>query len=374
MAKLSFILVLILALSARAQSSQELVEDAQQKQRAGNLAGAAAEYKQFLQLHPEATPIYSNLGAALAGLGRFEEAIAEYKIALEQSPSLTQARLNLALCYYKMGKIQDATVELEKVRTENPDNRQAMLLLGDCYMRLGRESDVIRVLEPEKDKYPDDLAIAYLLGTALIRDKRVAEGQVLVDRILRNGDSAEAHLMLGIAKMGVSDFAGARDELAKAVALNPNLPEAHVLYAKALMFTGDSDLSEKEFLAELSLDPYNFDANLQLGANAKQEQNYAQAKKYFARAAETRPGDPGVGYQLALLAVEEGQLEKSRQMLETLIRDSPQFLEAHVSLALVYYRLKRPEDSKREREIVQKLTAEAQARQPGVKQSEGKLP
>jgi hypothetical protein len=43
-------------------------------------------------------------------------------------------------------------------------------------------------------------------------------------------------------------------------------------------------------------------------------------------------------------------------------------MEAHVSLALVYYRLKRPDDGKREREIVQKLTAKAQAKQPGVKQ------
>ena len=48
--------------------------------------GAAAEYRQFLQMHPEATAIHSNLGAALAGLGRFEEAISEYKIALETVP------------------------------------------------------------------------------------------------------------------------------------------------------------------------------------------------------------------------------------------------------------------------------------------------
>jgi Tfp pilus assembly protein PilF len=373
MLKFTFTFVLSLAFTTFAQSPQQLVQDAQQKQRAGDLEGAVAGYQQFLRMYPEATAIHSNLGAALADLGRFEEAISQYKIALSQSPKLTQARLNLALCYYKMGRIEDAATELEKVRVEDPENRQAALLLADCYMRLGCENDVIRVLDPEEKKYPDDLAIAYLLGTALIREKRVEEGQVLVDRILRNGDSAEAHLMLGTAKMGASDFAGARDEFAKAVTLNPNLPEVHVLYAKALMLTGDSDLSTKEFTAELRVDPYNFDANLQLGAMAKQEQNYEQAKKYFVRAEETRPGDPGVRYQLALLALEQGDPEKARQTLEALVKESPQFLEAHVSLALVYYRLKRTEDSKREREIVQKLTAEVQAKQPGVNQNGGKL-
>jgi tetratricopeptide (TPR) repeat protein len=370
------LIVVVLTISAAgscAQTPQEIVQDAQQKQRAGDLEGAAAEYKQFLQLHPEATAIHSNLGAALAGLGRFEEAIAEYKIALTQSPGLPAAQLNLALCYYKMGRIQDASTELEKLDHEKQDNRQAMLLLADCYMRLGREEDVIRVLEPQEVRYPDDLAIAYLLGTAYIRQKRVAEGQVLVDRILRNGDSAEAHMMLGTAKMGVNDFAGARDEFAKAVAMNPNLPEVHVLYAKALMFSGDSDLSAKEFGAELRQDPYNFDANLQLGASAKQEQKNAEARKYFERAGETRPGDPGVRYQLALLTMEDGELDQAREILEALVRESPQFLEAHVSLAQVYYRLKRPEDGKKERDIVEKLTAEIQAKQPGVRQAEGKL-
>lgn len=348
-------------------SPQQLVQDAMQKQQAGDLEGAVTEYRQFLKLHPEAAPIHTNLGAALAGLGRYEEALPEYKIALRQSPKLVGARLNLALVYYKMGKIDDAAKELEKVYAEDPSSHQAVLLLSDCYMRMGREEDVIRILEPEQKKYPDDMAVAYLLGTALIHQKRVEEGEVLVDRILRNGDSAEAHLMLGSAKMNVQDYAGARDEFAKAVALNPNLPEVHVLYAKALVFTGDSDLSAKQYETELQVDPYNFDANLQLGAAARQEQKYDEAEKYFVRAEETRPGDPGVRYQLALVAIDQGRLEDARQILEGLIKQSPQFTEAHVSLSLVYYRLKRPEDSKRERETVLKLTAEAQAKQPGAK-------
>src|ERR1700754_2321620 len=115
-----------LALTARAQMSpQELVMDGQQKQRAGDLEGAIADYRQFLKLHPEVAAIHSNLGAALAGLGRYEEALPEYKTALKLSPKLVGARLNLALVYYKMGKLDDAARELEKVHAEDPQNHQA---------------------------------------------------------------------------------------------------------------------------------------------------------------------------------------------------------------------------------------------------------
>ena len=351
-----------------AQDPQQLVQDAIQKQKAGDLAGAVPEYRQFLKLHPEATAIHSNLGAALAGLGRYEEAVVEYKIALKQSPRLPSARLNLALAYYKMGHIADAATQLERVHAEDPSNHQAVIVLGDAYLRMGQNKNVIRVLAPEAKKYPDDLAIVYMLGTAYIRNKQVEPGQVLVDRILRNGDSAEAHLMLGTAKMNIQDFAGARDEFAKAVALNPNLPDAHVLYAEALHLTGDSEQSSKEYQAGLAQDPYSFEANLQLGANAREEHDYERAEQYFKRALETRPGDPGVLYQLALIDSDQARLDPARQKLEALVKEYPDFTEAHVSLSLVYYRLKRPEDGKREHKIVQRLNAEAQAKQPGVKQ------
>jgi hypothetical protein len=58
------------------------------------------------------------------------------------------------------------------------------------------------------------------LGTALIRDNQPARGQLLVDRILRDGESAEARLLLGTTKMNAQEFPGpGRSE--EASELNP---------------------------------------------------------------------------------------------------------------------------------------------------------
>ena len=77
---------------------------------------------------------------------------------------------------------------------------------------------------------------------------------------------------------------------------------------------------------------------------------------------------------MALIALDEGKLDESRQILEALVKESPQFTEAHVSLATVYYRLKRKEDGDRERAIVQRLNAEAQAREPGARAASPQRP
>ena len=79
-------------------------------------------------------------------------------------------------------------------------------------------------------------------------------------------------------------------------------------------------------------------------------------------------------YQLALIALAQDKTDDACRELESLVKESPQFTEAHVSLSMVYYRLKRPEEGKREHDIVQRLTAEAQAKQPGVKPNETKHP
>ncbi len=336
--KPAFLVILSLGAVARAQTPQALIQDAIAKQSAGDLEGAVKEYREFLRTHPNEAVVRSNMGAALAGLGRFEEAITEYRIALKQSPALPGAALNLALAYY-----------------------------ADCYLRMGQNEDAIALLQPEEKLRPDDLAIVYMLGTALIRNHQVRQGEALVDRILRNGESAEAHLMLGSAKMDVADFAGARDEFDKAVALNPNLPEVHGLYAQSLRVTGDPDGAAKEFKAELAVDPYDYNSNLQVGSMLRQNQHYDEARPYLLRALKTRPGDAPTRYQLATIALSEGKVEEARRELELIVKELPQFTEAHVSLSIAYFRLKRPDDANRERGIVAKLTAESQAKQPGAK-------
>ena len=70
---------------------------------------------------------------------------------------------------------------------------------------------------------------------------------------------------------------------------------------------------------------------------------------------------------MATLDLQDGQTEQARVELEKLTKEIPQFVEAHVSLATVYYRLKRKEDGDRERAIVLQLNAEKQAAEPGAK-------
>ena len=106
---------------------------------------------------------------------------------------------------------------------------------------------------------------------------------------------------------------------------------------------------------------------------ARQDDNFEDAARFLQRALEVRPGDLGARYQIAALHLSIGKIEESQKELEEVVNEAPNFVEAHVSLARVYYREKRKQDGDRERATVNKLLAESQARQPGAQESPGTM-
>jgi tetratricopeptide (TPR) repeat protein len=348
------------------ESPQELLKQAVTEQQAGKLDEAIRDYRMLLDMYPDVPQVRSNLGAALAGEGKYADAIVEYNRALKVQPN-PQTRLNLALAYYKTNQIHAAVGILKRVREEDPANLQAITLLADCYFRLGQNKEVIDLLGGMQKAAPDNLAIAYLLGTALVRDGHVAEGQLMIDRILKNGDSAEARLLIGTAKYVARDYSGALADLQKAADLNPNLPDLNAYLGMALMVTGDQHAARQAFERELKIDANNFEANLRMGVLLRQDDSYEDAMRYFRHALDVRPGDLGVRYQIAAIELAQGDIDQARRDLESITKESPEFTEAHVSLATVYYREKRKADGDRERATVAQLNAARQANEPAAR-------
>src|SRR5256884_7129862 len=140
----------------------EILKEAASLHRAGQFAQAIEDYRLFLEKYPDVAPVRSDLGAALAGAGRYEEAIAEYKRALQLKP-LPEVQLNLGLAYYKTAQLNSAVEAFEKARQDLPGDSRPTLLLADCYLRLGENKKVIGLLRPLQQASQDDLGIVYML-------------------------------------------------------------------------------------------------------------------------------------------------------------------------------------------------------------------
>lgn len=349
----------------------QLFARAVQLHQSGDILGAIREYEAFLNVQPHSIEARSNLGAAYARLGRYAEAIEQYKLALALDADNATIRFNLSLAFYKAAHIPEAAAELARLVAAQPDNKNAVLLLADCHFRMGEFKKVIELLSPLEATLGEDRAYSYLLGTALILDNRAERGQVIIDRIFRGGDSAEARVIMGAAHLMRRDFPQALQEFERAVEMNPQLPGVHSLYGRALLATGEPERSMAAFRRELELNPNEFEANLYLGRQLGQEQKFDEALAYLRRALQVRPRDLNARYYLGSVYLSTNQTVEAQRVLEEVVRDAPDFVEAHVLLATTYYRLKRKDEGDRERAIIQKLNAERQAKAPGAQENLG---
>jgi tetratricopeptide (TPR) repeat protein len=376
-----FILAAVFAGRASAQDPSVAVEReferATQLHQSGDLQGAVRAYLAILATHPARVDVRSNLGAAYSALGRYEEAIAEYKRALIIDGDNYAIRYNLALAYYKAAWFAEAATELERFIAAIPSSPQsvsAQLVLADCRVRLGEYKKVIQALSPLAEADPTNRPLAYLLGSALIGDGQLDKGQAIIDRLFRHEDSAEARLLMASILLLADDAQSALKEVQRAIGLNPKLPAVQAWHGRVLMRLGDTEAAKIAFKTELASNANDFDSNLYLGILLRQDKQVDEALGYLQRAIQLRPREQYARYHLAAVYAAAGKPADALPLLEGVLKEHGDFVEARVLLASVYYRLNRKEDGDREKAIIQKSNAEQQAKQPGGDQAPPKPP
>jgi tetratricopeptide (TPR) repeat protein len=351
-------------LQAQDRRPQILYRDAVEAYDRGDVEKAIGLYREVLKRQPDSLQARANLGAALAHLGCYSEAVAEYRKALRQDPQNPVVLLNLALAWYKQAEFEKAALELQHLRTRQPENQQSLLLLADCYLRLGRYQDAVKLLQPAYRANPDDRAVDYALGVALINDGKLQDGEVVIDHILKRGNTSEVMLLMGTAQMATGEYKTAASTIRKALDQEASLPGGWSLYGRALLKGGDNENAKAAFRRALEADPNDFDANLYLGGLLRHDSRYADAVPYLERALRLRPASLAARFQVGAVNLGLGQLKKARKDLEQVERESPEFQQVHTELARLYALLHQERDSERERDIVMQLNEKARQKGP----------
>jgi Flp pilus assembly protein TadD len=353
-----------LRLDSQEVSSQAFYGQAGKALDAGNAALAIKLYEELLRRAPDSIEARTNLGVAYAQEGRYDEAVRQYRQVLSRDSHNETAMLNLALAYYKQGDFSKARNELDDLHKLRPANRQAFHLLADCDLRLGNYRDAIALVEPAYEAQADDPAIEYILGAALIQDGQTQRGAAVIDRMMRNGNSAVGSVLMGASQYAAGDYKASAATLRKALDLNPELPGAWTIYGRALLSGGENEEAKTAFRRALQADPNDFDACLHLGAVLRHDGDTEGAGPHLRHALVLRPDSAAVQFQVWALDAATGHLEEAKSGFEKLVKQWPDFVEAHLQLAMVYARLHQTRDSERERRIVVELNDKARSKGP----------
>lgn len=265
------------------------------------------------------------------------------------------------------GDLQGAAAVYQEVLARNPQFAKARHLLAICLLQLGQTNDGIRELEIVRKQDPANRQALYTLLSTYVAVSRLDEAQILVERDLRGDRSAEAHFMRGSYCMARAQYKEAVIQLELALRLKPRLPGLRSTLGVTLCFANRLDEAIPHLQAALTENAADGNAAAFLGWVFKERDRGAEAGPLLERTVQARPDDVGALFLLAQLRMARDNQQEAVLMLERVIAAQPEHRGAHVLLARLYDQLKRPEAAAREREIVTRLNAALQAKEPGAR-------
>ena len=178
-------------------------------------------------------------------------------------------------------------------------------------------------------------------------------------------DSADVHFQLGKQFVESGNYPAAVKELARAVELNPKLPELQSYYGLALLNTGDPVGAAAAFRQELAQNASDFSANLALGQILIVAGEYREAIPFVRAALGSHPEAIEARLAWGECLSGTGKLEEARERLEAVLLAIPDSLEAHRELLSVYTRLRLNSEAALERDAMRRLQQDAEAKEGG---------
>ena len=329
-----------------------------------DLNAAIDDYRKALAIDPKLVQARANLGAALSEAGQLDAAIEEDKKALASAPENTGIRMNLGLAYYKKGDMQNAYPAFAAVHAARPQDVAAAVLLGYTDIKLGKSNDAAAMLTPLENGRESNMDLEYVLGYALIETGEEAVGLPRMERVAKATQSADAYFIAGTARLRRREFHEARADLDAAINLHGDFPGLFTMAGQARDALGDTEAAQPAFEQALKQNPKDFTANLYLGTMRLKARDLDSARPMLQLALELQPTSAMARLEMAKLDGMTGKYADAAATLEQLEKADPNWIDPHIELAAIYYKLHRPEDGQRERDIVQQIEAKQQKAGP----------
>jgi tetratricopeptide (TPR) repeat protein len=309
--------------AARAQAGNQ--EDAETYADAGRKALAAGQYpeaqdnfEKLAKLAPGVAEVHATLAAIYFKQREYELAVREVRTAQKIKPNLPRLDSLLGLSLSELGQFEEALPRLEKgfKQTADPDvKRMCGLQLLRAYTGLGRDSDAVETSLALNKLYPDDPEILYHTGRIY--------GNFAYITMTRLHDKA------------------------------PNTIWMLQAAAEASESTKNYEAAISAFNHILELEPRRNGIHYRLGriyqtrfAAGQKAEDREAAQREFKAELEIDPGNGNARYELASIQADLGNLDDARKLYEDVLQRYPDFEEALVGLGGVLL------DSQKEAEAV----------------------
>jgi superkiller protein 3 len=268
----------------------------------------------------------------------------------------------LGVAYHLKGDyvqaVEQLSVAVKRLPQKDAKYRNAIQILGLSHYVLGHPADAIPYLEQTSRLLPDSTEISYALGSCYIQTRERDKSREAFARMFKvPGASAAAYLINAQMMMRQRFEVLAEQELQKALALDPKLPQINFLLAEIAIYNAQIDRGIALLQKEIEINPTFAMAFYWLGEAYTRKLSWDEAIGPLQKSIWLNPYFSGPYIVLGKVYLKKGDLQNAEGMLRRATQMDPNNFSAHHLLAQVLQRANRTEEAKKEFETAEKLRA-----------------
>jgi tetratricopeptide (TPR) repeat protein len=257
---------------------------------------AAAVLEKGLKIDPKMSSASALLGIALYELGDYAGAGRNLESALRANPKDNNAELFLANDLIKLGKFKQAAEHLRQLSQRQPENQEVLYLLGKVHMKLSEEAlTKLNALDPNSvwahEISGEVMESMKNYDGALLEYKRAVEVAPL---------QAGTHYHLGNAYWSLNMWDAATEQFRAEVENDPSNCTAQWKLGNIILEQhGDSAEALKEVQKALDVCPNLMEARVDRARALIKLERHAEAVKDLEAAVKASPGESSTHFLLA---------------------------------------------------------------------------
>lgn len=187
---------------------------------------------------------------------RYDEAEIEYRNALRVSPLDAAAIRQLGFIYYEQGRVRQAFGFLLKAKELDTNNVDIRIKLALMYAGAQKAKEAAEEANWVLNRQPDNEDALAVLATTAITPKDIQSmEQRLEKQHQQSGDTAAYHVALGMIRFQEKKIQEAKNELSKAIALNPKSATAYAALGGIYLIQQDMKKAGECFKSAAELSP-----------------------------------------------------------------------------------------------------------------------
>jgi tetratricopeptide (TPR) repeat protein len=327
-------------------------------------SSARRELQNALELNENYAAAYRVMGVTFREEREYAKALQYFQQAIEVSPmdKYAEARVDMGLIYEELAKSETVTddeaerlfnqamQELSIATRDNPNLPEAHYELGRLLDLFGEEDeasvslhDAVK-LRPNYSEAHELLAEIYeRRGRTDLRDYHLEQMMKARQAIAANTPEELVRQAIGLRRNG--NLEGAREQLEKALRLDPRHPQA--LFEMGIVYQeiGEYQKALENYQTVLKLPAPPDETYNRVGNLLFQQEKRQEAMDFLRNAVTQKPNNPWLHYYLGNLHRKQKTDGKAIESYITAIKLNPDMAEPHFNLGMIYMNRKQLNDA-----------------------------